>query len=444
MHVPAVNSGARISAACGCGLLLLLAPALTCFARHESNGEKEHAWKRTTLRSPAGRFIVSAEDPADRLIISRWADDVYRRFYKIWCVEPFLPEEQVFGIVVDPLADDVLPGGLEIRRRVDSDKVKWTLFIEDLATLDGERFVEALSSMIIDAMIVEAQPEAERTVFDEPSPAWLSVGVAQNLYTALSIRNQDLVLGLWAGGQLPGGWEILSWRYMSPCRSFEYAVSGLWVAWAAGPHPQQRADTLQHWIGLLAEGRAITPELLSKEPLCIESAWEPYVASLQRLFTAGQGAGAAMAYERLRRAMTVTPRDMGIPPNIELDGEGLDALIPWRRQSWFRHFARIRRGELAVLSAGADPDYQALINRVIDFINKLEKRRLSVFLHRKYGAIMESLENQESLALLREQYVSLFEKKHLPPAIPAWLDDDRPDAFPRSRLRKYVDEFDKP
>ncbi len=430
------------------GVYIILAAVLQLAAMPESYGRDDGEWTPSTVRSPSRRFFVSADDPGDRLLLSRWADDVYLRFRKVWRPAVELPAERVFDIIVDAEGEKGVPGAIQFRRNIRGNRVNLGLRIERVSTLDGEQFIEAVCAMILDALIIEAQPEEDRTFYEENAPHWLSVGVAQNLYPSLRTRNQQLVVDLWRSGDLPGMDEILTWRHLPPYRGFKHAVSSVWVAWAAADNWSQPSDALLSWIAFLAEGWPITPARLNPEASAPNTGegWEPYVASLQRLFTAGDTIGAVERYGRLRQALQVLPGVSGIPSNLEMSEEeyGLDVLISWRREPWIEIFSHSRQNELSALAAGGPSDYQALIGRAVAFIHSLDSRRPRFLLRRDYRRILNDLEEQETLAALREQYVGLFEARHQLYHPPAWLEDDGLDAPPPSRLRRYVDEFDKP
>lgn len=428
--------------------LVMLAVILPWVARAEPSGSAGNEWTVSTIRSPSGRFFVTADDPGDRMLLSRWADDVYRRFQKAWQPAVALPPERVFDIIVDAEHRSGMPGSVVTRRSIRGQRINLGLRIERVASLDVEAFVEALCGMLLDALILEAQPEEERRLYEENAPHWLSVGVAQNLYPALRGRNQRVVVALWRQGDLPAVDTVLAWHYLSPHRGFQHAVSSVWIVWAAGlwPHP---SDALQHWIGYLAGGWPITPERLpppGRPGAAAGDGWEPYVASLQRLFTAGDAMGAVERYGRLRRALQVAPGLSGIPYDVQLAGadDGLDALIPLRREPWVERFARSRQNEISGLAAGACPEFQALTEGIGDFLQSLDRRRPRFLLRRDYRRLTEDLDRQEKLAVTREQYVSLFEARRQAERLPVWLADDGLDGPAPSRLRRYVDEFDAP
>ncbi len=430
------------------GRFVVFASLWTACGAAVSGADADGGWQQqTTVRSGSGRFFISADDAVERMRLSRWADDVYFRLQKVWHPAAVLPEDTVFDIIVDSEGKGRLPGAIESRRFFRGDRVNLGLRIESVAALDGEQFIEAVSAMILDALIIAAQPEDDRRFYEETIPQWLSVGVAQGLYPALRIRNQKLVVDLWRNGMLPDGNEVLAWRHLSPYRGFEHAVSGVWVAWATG-HWMQPSHALQSWITLRAQGWPITAERL-KPPRSASRApadgWEPYVAAMQRLFTAGDGISAADRYGRLRQALQAAPGVSGIPGTVELSADdALDALIPLRREPWIESFVRSRSNELSALAAGGAAEYRELVERLTEFLNALESRRLRFLLRRDYRRILNEIDEQEQLAVLREQYVSLFELRHRPDPLPAWLADDGLDAPPPSRMRRYVNGFDTP
>ncbi len=444
MHFPVASmAGKAPFVRFGVGAIIV-AVVLPCVMA-QSSGRADGDWRLSTVRSSSGRFFITADDPGDRLLLSRWADDVYLRFQKAWKPAVELPAERVFDIIVDAERRMDVPGSIQIRRSIRGQRVNLGLRIDYVASLNGESFIEAVCAMILDALIVEAQPQEDRTFYEENAPHWLSVGVAQNLYPWLRTRNQRLVVNGWRSGDLPSMDTVLTWHELPVYRSFKHAVSSVWVAWASDlwPHP---SEALQYWIGLLAEGWPITPDSLQPDApeLPVSDGWEPYVVSLQRLFTAGDTLSAVERYGRLRRALQAVPGVSGVPSDMQGSNQdhGLDALIPLRRESWIALFSQSRQNELSVLAAGASPEFQALIARIAEFMQSLDSWRPRFLLRRDYRRLTDDLDRQERLAVSREQYVSLFETRHQTYHLPAWLEDDGLDAAPPSRLRQYVDGFD--
>ncbi len=393
-----------------------------------------------SVRSVSRRFVIAAADSTDRMTLARWCDDIYTRFQDQWDPSPPLPRERVFGIVVAS-PSGVMPGGGIMHRIVSGPDAVFSLSVTDVSQLDAEAFAEAVCAMLLDALLLEAQPPEERGVFNESLPAWVAAGIAQNLYPALRNRNQAMVIDLWRSGQLPTSTQVLSWQSLPPHRVFEKAFSGVWMAWVL-QHVPQRTALLGHWIGQQVEGVAIDAGNLFPldEPVASSLGWEAYVASLQRFYSIDNLDGAALRYQRLRWALTVYPGVAGVPPDLEPVSEsGLAGLLAWRRERWVRHFTRRRRAELAALAPTGDPDYQALLNRAMAFLDALHGRRPGFMLRREYASFLDELNDLETLALTREQYLSLFEQR-LDPGQPAGAQD----GLTRSRLRRYVDGFDKP
>ncbi len=417
----------------------------------ESRGQETDAGHtvpaRASIRSATGRFVVAATDAVDRITLARWADDVYLRFMEAW--GPFtlrLPPDQVFGLTVG--ADfPPAPGGIERQRRSESGRMHLTMRISSSSGLDAEFFIESVCAMILDAMICAEQRAAENAVFDESVPAWMAVGMAQSLYPALAERNRGVVINQWRIGHLPDADTILAWRYLPPHRVFEKAVSAVWVAWLAKQWPQP-ADALTHWIRLLADGQAVTPGHLfapDRSAGYEGDEWSAYVASLQRLFSGFDAEGAALRFERYRRALSVAPGVGGIPARLELaEDAGLDAMIPYRHKAWFGVFVSSRRAELASLALAGDPEHQDLVNRAIACLDGILGRRPGFLLRRDYRALLSELDRQEALALSREQYVILLEQQNNPDDVTLPPDGGLLDAPPRSAMRRYVDGFEAP
>lgn len=183
-----------------------------------------------TLTSHSHRFVVTSTNSADNLYWATWAETVTDMVAAWLGVRPPFRREFPFRI---SLYDDEEWDWGEIvpERDMLYGQLRQNLTLINPDLLDDEQVLEILAELLLERYAYAYREAPHREDVIPVVPAWMSVGLAQNLHPSLRTRNIWIVLDRWLDHRGISLAEVLEWGEIPPGVSFEKAASGLAMDW---------------------------------------------------------------------------------------------------------------------------------------------------------------------------------------------------------------------
>lgn len=308
--------------------------------------------------SASRRFVVKGLPSADALALALAAEDAAGR------LEAFLGKPIPFSrnqpVVLAARAGPAEAPGRAVAVEGWTDRgLTQKLDITNVERLDQEDLLEALGGLLVNRYLATRQrPPARRAELAE-APAWLSVGLAQNLYQSLRARNARLALKRWEEDRPLSVSDILALRYLPEGRWSEKAFCGVFVDWLfSAPADPGRWDRL---ADASAESPVLTASVLARvvlqrdDPRELEKHWELWLARQTQVRRMGESSAADTLAEFEER-LTARPgewpevRAPDLPETLTM-GE----LIPYRTEPWMP--AVVLRLQVGLGTQGFGMDY---------------------------------------------------------------------------------------
>lgn len=351
-----------------------------------------------TLTSHSRRFVVSSTNSADNLRWATWAENVTDKI-AVWigATPPFRiefpfrislygDEEWNWGEIVPER--DVLYGQL-VQRLV--------LINPDL--LNEELLLETMVELLLERYAYAYRDAPHRADAIPAVPAWMSVGLAQNLDPSWRARNVRIVLDRWLDNRSISMAEVFELEELPPGVSFEKAASGLAVDWlnthirdpglyramlrevAAGGSPSQE------WLVSVLPGYDSAREM--------EQDWDLWIARHMRVRSPTLGISARDLSE-LRALRTVRLDPRGDERSLHLP---IRDLIYYWGEVWVPPMALRMAWQARSLSIGQAEDYRNVALMYAQFFDALQRSRPRWRPARAYQRKLEQLLKQADAAL---------------------------------------------
>lgn len=428
----------------------LLASACAALAAAEEAPSRPAS---STVLSTSRRFVVKGLPSADALSLAMACEEAAGRLEELLRQPLPLPRNQ--PIVLSARADEADSRGRVTRAQGWTDRgLAQRIDIVNMPRVDQEDLLEALSGLLVNRYLADRQPPAARRVAPADAPAWLSVGLAQNLYASLRARNARRVLKLWTDDESLSVAEILALRHLPDGRWSEKAFCGVFTDWLLSfPAAEFPWDRLAE---ALAGPEPVTAPWLSgtllgtEDPRELEKHWELWIARQQQVKRIGDAVGVD-TLEELEARLVVRPDEWP-----ELEARGLPGnltclqLIEYRGESWMPDFVRRMEAALGALGFGLDADLRRVRDLYVEFVSALAprpspglfgwlrgSRPSEALLRERLRAAEEALAGYKAVRLERLRFVDEAEAEYgPPPAAP----EEMPRLVPRTELQRFVDE----
>ena len=340
-----------------------------------------------------------------------------------WCEEIIQRTERITGrrVMFDHRAiyivsrhDDTNQPGPALFHAVQQDTLMQQLTLYDYPGTDQAAARHAMCTLLIDGYQLEAvavngdeKPDWRRVRQHGPpqTPAWLSIGVARNLFPVLKAENNALSARLWQEGRIPSLRRLLA-QYAAPAASFTAepagtnsqgrdVACGLLIALiAAQPN---RTEIFGHLFAELAAGRpATTATLATCFPKCktgadVEDAWDRWLFR-QRYIIHQPGHFLPENIAQLRAELLLYPGVSGIPLATNASQVlTFEHLIDQREAPWIPALAEQKINMLRRLTAGRGAELGAVADAYCKFLSALKKqagkRKLKILLQDAEGKL---------------------------------------------------------
>ena len=306
-------------------------------------------------------FRVTGPDSADNAVVAAYAEKAVTK------------SEQLTGLIIrqqlfPPIKIEITIDSQHSEQRIT--KLQYMadglldqrIRILNPAHADTEDFLEALSWLLLNRLAVQAQ---SHMMMPAPphAPEWLSVGLAQNLFSPYPLRNRQVTLRRWQQGRTIRLAEILGWRLLPEGRWTEKAVCGTAVEWLLS-----LPDRTALQSALLARTMArqsITSEWLAQRlptaPTArdLEKQWDLWVLHWTDAVS-NLGMLTRQQTDALRTVLQVDPSAYNGGPS---GGARLtaDYFIAHRQEAWIRRLAEQVSATLQSLGLGRPPEFQQIL-----------------------------------------------------------------------------------
>ncbi|TAN37482.1 MAG: hypothetical protein EPN23_05700 [Verrucomicrobia bacterium] len=276
------------------------------------------------------------------------------------------------------------------------------------AHADIEDFLEALSWLLLNRLAVQAQT---RMTMPAPPrmPEWLSVGLAQNLFSQYPLRNRQVTLRRWQQGRTTRLAEVLTWRLLPEGRWTGKAVCGTAVEWLLSQ--PNRTTLLAALLARTMAQQPITVEWLAQRlpntPTArdLEKQWDLWVLHWADAVP-NLGTLTRQQTDALRDVLQIDPSAYSGGPssNVRLTA---DYLIEHRQEEWIRRLAEQVGAALPSLGLGRPLEFQQVLASFEQFFDSIadasSHNRLARFFHRPPSE--KKLRSQ--LAAAQQQLIAL-------------------------------------
>lgn len=354
-------------------ILCVLLAAGVCRAQSEPIDESDKPAISKAILSHTQRFGAFGFPSSQAVTMVGWAEDVTRRFETLTgLVVPFAKGDRIDfrSAAKRPdaqgrigRAQGVVDGDLLQRIRISSPEA-----------LDQEDLLETLTWMLVNRCAWNARSLAHAAKAPE-SPAWLSVGIAQNLYNEQRDRNLDLASRQQADGQIPAVSTLLRHTVLADGRWDEKSLCGLLVAFlneSKAPFGRILSD--------IGHGRAIDVKglrvLLGYDSVdSLEAAWLRWLDRELANRVRPSIRSSDLASE-LRGKLVVRVAEYEIQgTNVPSGPVAMSGLIPYRDEPWMKPLCERLTMEVTRIAASGDTDFTIVAEAYVNYLQALAARK---------------------------------------------------------------------
>ena len=323
------------------------------------------------VRSASQRFIVSGMSKEDNVGLATAVDDAAARFEQV--VGRKIPFE--FGPVVRVMArvDEHATRGRVVKAQgwVDGG-LEQKLVVYNVSQVQQEDLLEGLCWLLFNRLAIKEQSPASRESAPAESPEWLTAGVAQNLFTALRVRNTRLALGEWNHDCSPLPDKILSGVYLPAGRWKDKCYAGLMVEW-------MESSCDDFWIESarrIARKAPLSPEWLAGLLKCssvrdMRKSWDIWLAGRSQVLREwGEISSGLM--DELEGLLTVRPSQLGVLTEADVPPEmSWDELSSFREREWMLPLSTRLHLQLKSLGIGQPREFQEVLDAYGEYLTCL-------------------------------------------------------------------------
>lgn len=312
----------------------------------------------STTRTP--HFLAHGLQGPDRVRLLAWAEEVYGRIEEfIRQPIPFSPQEPL-PLFLQAAPDE--PEGALHLEWVEGPSVRQPrLFLRRPDRVDQEDLLETLTQALLMRVVQTRSDDPARSA--AVLPAWMSVGVAQNLYPRLRARNRALLAGRARRGETFCAETLLTLNTLPRGRAVEKAACGLLLEWLATTlgFPGLVDSLFNRW----AAGASVPPGDVAatlfpgaEQPAtALEQAWQEW---LKRKLSQPQDWGRLTTedVQALRAVLTPKAHALAAPLPKDLPPIWPPALLVQHLgEAWVMEEAAALRTQLERLGMGKPPEY---------------------------------------------------------------------------------------
>lgn len=321
------------------------------------------------------------------------------------------------------------------------------LILRDIAHTDAEDALEQFVQLLLNEWRVEHLSEMDPAWQPSRIPAWMAIGIAQNLYPALRNRNAGLIRERHDPVTMPALAQVMNWKYLPAGRSFEKAVCGVTLAWLLSR--PQGAAVVRRMLDQSAAGQAVTPKWLADQlqadsVMAMEAEWTQQLRRQERI-TRGGGEDMLALLIKLREQLVITGEDRQAAGDTDaMASLDLTDLIALRDVTWVRQLACRKAAELRLSVVGRDQGFAVAVDQYCAFFDGLARRRWGWTLRRRLAKAETMMGRLERITWARKEYLDRIEREwQARQGVPPPSQDVNEHLLERSALRDYVDRVEK-
>lgn len=424
MRGPVVRALRRAYPPCATGMLgvLLAFPA---------RGEGEQSDFHTTV-SASRLFSVQGANRQATIELARWAESASVRLDRLLDPRALAAVPRSCEIILAPGRSGA---GLVVTQLVTSaGKLIQRVTVSDPAHLDLEDLLEEICRLRVDFMVAAQRPGAGR------APAWLGVGLAENLIPALRVRNARLLEDLGSVAPAPPLDQVLGWRHLPAGRTMEKVYCGLVVAWLmAQPSP---AEIFREIIRHFAAQDALAMDDMARYCAAgsaddLERRWRAWLARQDRILRLG-GENATALLGKLQKRLVIPPAELQAAGATNV-AEALTAgeLMVFKKQGWARDCARRQAEAMRLIAIGKDQEFRAVTEAFAVYYDALAADRAGWIVKRRLRQAETALRDHELRVRSRTAYLDAMERLFDPAE--NWSPDDEEHLVEKSAINAYID-----
>ena len=419
------------------GLLVLSGWQSTCVGAGKAD-------RPASISSASRKFTVLGPDPAQNLHFATWLDRNLNRLEKV--VGGTIPFTRGTGLrlVLDPAVQSSGAGEVKVEKsfRVRNRPFNQELVVSYRGLLDQEDVQEGLTDLLLHRLL-----STQKRARPSAVPAWLSVGVAQNLFPDTRIRNRQALLKQWRQGQRISLIDLVMLDALREGRWLEKAAAGEFVNFLKD---RLGSSLWRDLISLMNREEGLRSQQLFqlmgiRDERELEKEWDLWVAKLARIKTKASVLDPAALSEFKEFIILHAPRPK--------EGQNWatqmkpDSLIEKAFEPWMPGAALKKSLQLQKSITSAPEAMRPVLKAYIEFYKKLayrrvtddksrrknEIRKLKAHLNMAEGLFQELEQKQEQ----REQYLEVLLNQN---AIPDHPIERR---MPPSPKKKYLDQLER-
>lgn len=393
-----------------------------------------------TTVSASRLFAVQGTNRQATIELARWAESVSTRLDRLLDPRPLAALPRSCEII---LAEESVAGGLVVTQFMTSaGKFIQRVTVRDPARPDYEDLLEEICRLRVDMMVAGQRPGAERA--SGRAPAWLGVGLAQNLTTALRARNARLLDELGPVAPPPTLERLLGWRHLPAGRKMDKVYCGFAAAWLmAQPRPAEIFGAIVSRFaaqdGLAVDDLARICAVADAESL--EREWSAWLARQDRILRVG-GENATALLRKLHNRLVIPPEDLqAAGATNKLKALPARELEMFKDQPWGRSCAARQAEAMRLLAIGKDLEFNSTTEAFALYFDAIAADRAGWIVKRRLRQAESALREHEARVRSRAAYLDAMEREWEP--ISGELPAGEENFVEKSAMRAYIDTAER-
>jgi hypothetical protein len=325
---------------------------------------------RSGTVSRTQRFVATRRPDGNTLQMIVWMEDVAEMVAEFIGQPLFFRKHEPVRVLFREEPDQ--PAGAVLAVQDFSEGLlQQRLVLVNETRLDQEDLLNAFVWLLMNRCVIERQSRAQRLAHRGAFPAWVGVGVAQNLYPVVRQRNDRSLYRAWLEGQDVNPLRLEAITMAADATGYEKALAGSMVAWmmsrpGGGQRLAQLADEYRdgerspswnwwQWLGFEDE-RAMV------------EAWDLWIGSRGQLIS-GRTQADRGDLDALDQALTLAPGMVVVLTGYELESAPtLEDLIHRRSEPWVPGVARFLLMQVETVGMGKPALFREVVERYAVFL----------------------------------------------------------------------------
>jgi len=345
---------------------------------------------KLTATSASGHFTVVGTNRVENFALGQWCENASKQIKSITGIPiPFHKRRIVITI------SNENAGGASVHYMPKVSRIISHCYIKSYDFAYERRGRLAICSAILAAYT----PSPAENM---PSmPAWLRLGIEQNLLYDVRSRNLEKALSLWRSGQLITINDILTAKDDKNIDSKDKDNAELYNRLAAyslfvrylSSHPSKKKifASLFHAEEPITAASLGTIVAGGDLEITLDEAWDRWLLSQSRIVRSS-AIISSRRIEQLQSEMLLYPGTCGIPLASELPRRSpMESIVRFRKSEWLPQFVSSKRGRLSLIAAGHSGELAEVVAMFDGFLSGLESETSDRLLLKQLGAAYTAL-----------------------------------------------------